>query len=80
MPDPIDRLALAVAPYVFGTAQPPRSGRLRPLRVGRPHPRRRLGRWGGDGVVRLTLPQLDPLLTRSPCFPIKKAGTAADLG
>jgi hypothetical protein len=40
MPDPITRLALA--PHVFGTAQAPRSGRLRPLLVGRPHPKRRL--------------------------------------
>jgi hypothetical protein len=31
MLDPIDRLALALAPHVFGTAQAPRSGRLRPL-------------------------------------------------
>jgi hypothetical protein len=55
MPDPIDRLALALAPHVFGTAQAPRPVRLRPLLVGRPHPRRRLGRWGGDGVVRLSV-------------------------
>jgi hypothetical protein len=78
MPTPADDLAQLLAavlayrpqprawpttPHVFGAAQTPRVGRLRPLLAGRPHPRRRLGRWGGDGVVRLTLPQLDPLLT-----------------
>jgi len=30
----------------------PPSGRLRPLLVGRPHPKLRMGRWYGDGVVR----------------------------
>jgi hypothetical protein len=58
MPDPIDRLALAVAPYVFGTAQAPRPGRLRPLLVGRPHPRRRLGRWGRDRILSRNLSPL----------------------
>jgi hypothetical protein len=49
MPYPITLL-----PILLGTALAPRSGRLRPLLAGRPHLRRRLGRWGDDGVVRLT--------------------------
>ena len=30
----------------------PPLGRLRPLLVGKPHMKRRMGRWDGDGVVR----------------------------
>jgi hypothetical protein len=56
MPDPINRLALTLAPYVFGTAQGNRlPGRLRPLLVGRPHPRRRLGRWGTQAAISAAL-------------------------
>jgi hypothetical protein len=55
MPDPIDRLALALAPHVFGTAHAPRPGRLRPLLLGRPHPRRRLGRWGTQATISAAL-------------------------
>ena len=53
MPDPIDRLALA--PFVFGTAQAPRSGRLRLLLAGRPHARRRLRRWGAQATITAAL-------------------------
>jgi hypothetical protein len=52
MPDPSDRLAITLAPILFGTRLAPPSGRLRPLLVGRPHPKRRLRSWDGDGVVR----------------------------
>jgi len=52
MPDPIDRLALALLPILFGSAKAPPSGRLRPRLLGRPHPRRRLGRWGMGRVIR----------------------------
>jgi hypothetical protein len=52
MLDPIDALALTLLPILFGSAKAPASGRLRPRLVGRPHPRRRLGRWGSGRVVR----------------------------
>jgi hypothetical protein len=55
MLDPIDRLALALAPHVFGTTQSPRPGRLRPLLVGRPHPKRRLRRWGAHITISAAL-------------------------
>ena len=56
MPDPTDRLAITLAPILFGTRQAPPSGRLRPLLVGRPHPRRRLGWWGRGVAVKAPLP------------------------
>ena len=52
MPDPIDRLALALLPQVFGPQWGYQITRLSPLLVGRPHPQRRLRKWAGDGVVR----------------------------
>ena len=63
MPDPIDRLALALLPVVFGTQRPTLLTRLRPRLAGRPHPRRRLGRWGRDGVLS---PNLSPVLWPIP--------------
>jgi hypothetical protein len=44
MSDPIDALAATLLPILFGTAQAPPSGRLRPLLVVRPHPKQRLMR------------------------------------
>ena len=58
MPDPIDptdRLAITLAPILFGTRQAPPSGRLRPLLVGRPHPKRRMGRWGAQATISAAL-------------------------
>ena len=52
MPDPSEELITLLVEIHNGTRQTPPSGRLRPLLVGRPHPKRRMGRWGGDGVVR----------------------------
>jgi hypothetical protein len=49
--DPIDALAETLLPILFGTAQARPSGRLRPLMVGRPHPRRRLMRWGSQITI-----------------------------
>jgi hypothetical protein len=59
MPDPIDpinALADALVPILFGSAQARPSGRLRPLLVGRPHPRRRLGRWGSQTTIGAVAP------------------------
>jgi len=51
--------------FTSGTRQAPPSGRLRPLLVGRPHPRRLLPRWAGSGVVKVVNSRwFDPLLTR----------------
>jgi|LakMenE01Jun11ns_1017448.scaffolds.fasta_scaffold9761833_2 hypothetical protein len=52
MPDPISALAITLAPVLFGTRQATPLGRLRPLLVGKPHLKRRMGRWDGDGMVR----------------------------
>ena len=49
--DPIDALAETLLPILFGTTQARPSGRLRPLLVGRPHPRRRLRRWGYQATI-----------------------------
>ena len=43
---------------LFGTRKAPPSGRLRSLLVGRPHPKRRMVRWDGDGVERSAAPHL----------------------
>ena len=52
MPDALDPLALALLPILFGSAKAPPSGRLHPRLLGRPHPHRRLGRWGLSRVVK----------------------------
>jgi len=52
MPDPSEDLITVLMEIHNGTRQARPSGRLRPLLVGRPHPKRRMGRWSGDGVVR----------------------------
>jgi len=54
--DPIDALAETMLPILFGTAQARPSGRLRPLLVGRPHPRRRLKRWGSQATIAALAP------------------------
>ena len=52
MPDPSEELITILVEIHNGTRQAPPSGRLRPLLAGRPHPKRRMGRWDGYGVVR----------------------------
>jgi hypothetical protein len=52
MPDPSEELITILVEIHNGTRQARPSGRLRPLLVGRPHPKRKLRRWDGDGVVR----------------------------
>ena len=52
MPDPSDVLDPHPDGHTRDPSQAPSAGRLRPLPVGRPHPKRRLRSWGGDGVVR----------------------------
>ena len=52
MPDPLVELITIPVEIHNGIRQARPSGRLRPLLVGRPHPKRGLRRWGGDGVVR----------------------------
>jgi|694.fasta_scaffold36340_6 hypothetical protein len=49
MPDPSEDLITILMEIHNGTRQARPSGRLRPLLVGRPHPKRRMGRWDGDG-------------------------------
>jgi hypothetical protein len=48
-----DELISLLMEITSGTRQAPPSGRLRPLLVGRPHPRRLLPRWACSGVVRV---------------------------
>jgi len=55
MPDPIDRLALALMPMAFGGQRPPLLTRLRPRLAGRPHPKRRMGRWGDQITISAAL-------------------------
>lgn len=52
MPDPTEELITLLMAITRDPSLAPPSGRLRPLLVGRPHPKRRLRRFGGDGVVR----------------------------
>lgn len=54
--DPADALAETLLPILFGSAQARPSGRLRPLLVGRPHPRRRLKRWGSQITISAVAP------------------------
>lgn len=51
MPDPIGAFADTLLPILFSTAQAPPSGRLRPLLVGRPNPKRKLRRWGAQNTI-----------------------------
>jgi hypothetical protein len=44
MPDPTEELITILMEITSGTRQAPPSGRLRPLLVGRPHPKRKLRR------------------------------------
>ena len=53
--DPIDALSATLLLILFGTAQARPSGRLRPLLVGRPHPKRRMGRWGAQATISAAL-------------------------
>ena len=63
--EPADELISLLMEITSGTRQAPPSGRLRPLLVGRPHPRRLLPRWAGSGVVKVVNSRwFDPLLTR----------------
>jgi hypothetical protein len=55
MLSPLDRLALALLPVVFGTQRPTLLTRLRPRLLGRPHPRRRMGRWGDQTTISAAL-------------------------
>ena len=54
--DPIDALADILLPILLGSAQARPSGRLRPLLVGRPHPRRRLRRWRYQATISAVAP------------------------
>ena len=52
MPEPSEELITILVEIHNGTRQARPSGRLRPLLVGMPHPKRRMVRWDGYGVVR----------------------------
>lgn len=54
MPDPSEELITLLMTITRDPSLAPPSGRLRPLLVGRPHPKRRMWRWDGDGVVKST--------------------------
>ena len=55
MPDPSEELLITILVEIHhGTRQARPSGRLRPLLVGRPHPKRRMGRWGRTGIVKIS--------------------------
>jgi hypothetical protein len=55
MPDPSEELITILVEIHHGTRQARPSGRLRPLLVGRPHPKRRLGRWGAQTTISAAL-------------------------
>jgi hypothetical protein len=55
MPAPLDALALALMPVVFGSQRPALLTRLRPRMQRRPHPRRRMGRWGDQTTISAAL-------------------------
>jgi hypothetical protein len=55
MPDPSEELITILVEIHNGTRQARPSGRLRPLLVGRPHPKRRMGRWGDQATIRAAL-------------------------
>ena len=55
LPDPVDALADTLLSILFGTSQAWQSARLRPLLVGRPHPKRQLTRWKRPGIVKISL-------------------------
>jgi hypothetical protein len=55
MPAPIDRLAIILMPVMFGTQRPALLIRLRPKLIGRPHPKRKLRRWGAQATISAAL-------------------------
>jgi len=55
MPDPSEELITILVEIHHGTRQARPSGRLRPLLVGRPHPKRRMGRWGDQATASAAL-------------------------
>jgi hypothetical protein len=55
MPDPSGDLITILMEIHNGTRQARPSDRLRPLLVGRPHPKRRMGRWGAQTTTSAAL-------------------------
>jgi hypothetical protein len=55
MPDPTDDLITLLMAITRDPSLAPPSGRLRPLLVGRPHPKRRLRRWGAQATISAAL-------------------------
>jgi hypothetical protein len=51
MPDPSEELITILVEIHNGTRQAPPLGRLRPLLVGRPHPKWRMVRWGDQATI-----------------------------
>ena len=54
MPDPSEELITILVEIHNSTRQARPSGRLRPLLVGRPHPQRRLRKWGQTVIVKIS--------------------------
>ena len=68
---PIDDLVETLLPILLGTRQ----ARLRPLLVGRPHPKRRLRRWGAQTTISAALARRRPL-RRHWNWPMDRSGNA----
>ncbi len=54
MPDPTDELITILMAIIRDPSLARPSGRLRPLLVGMPHPKRRMGRWMRPGIVKIS--------------------------
>ena len=55
MPDPTDELITILMAITRDPSIARPSGRLRPLLVGRPHPKRKLRRWGAQTTINAAL-------------------------
>jgi hypothetical protein len=55
MPEPSEELITTLVEIQNGTRQARASGRLRPLLVVRPHPKRRMGKWGAQATISAAL-------------------------
>ncbi len=55
MPEPTEELITILMAITRDPSLAPPSGRLRPLLVGRPHPKRRLRRWGAQATINAAL-------------------------
>ena len=55
MPDPTEELITILMAITRDPSLAPPSGRLRPLLVGRPQPKRRMVRWGDQATISAAL-------------------------